>query len=157
MTRAQGAGIYSESSVACTAVGTCGAILNVFDSEIKNNRSPMAGGGLRLTNGNGDPLTATLRNVIFDANEVYTDIMGAYTAIGFSTGHSVYIDTAAGAIIASFEGVNFRNHAGRTYEFCQVVRATEPPYETKEECYERGAGAPAPKEPAIVYSTMPGA
>ena len=151
MTRAQGAGIYSASSAACAAAGTCGAILNVFDSEFKNNRSPGAGGGLRLKNLNQDPHTATLRNVIFEANEVYSNIMGdMLSAIGFATGHSIYIDSRAGTVVTSFEGVKFRNHAGRTYEFCTTSGSGT-------ECYERGAGAPAPKEPAIVYSTMPGA
>ena len=149
MTCAQGAGIYSAGTCTAEVYGTCGTILNVFDSEFKNNRAPGGGGGLRLFNSNQDPLTATLRNVIFEANEVYYTMMVTESAIGVSTGHSVYIDNSAGEIVATFDNVKFRKHAGRTYEYCVTMPVLA--------CHERGAGLPAPGEPAILYSTTPGA
>jgi hypothetical protein len=104
-----------------------------------------------LYNNNQEPHIVNLRNVNFESNEVYATVIGVESAIGFSTGHSIYIDVAAGEIVSTFENVRFREHTGFTSEFCQMESNTD-----GYGCYVRGSGLPAPKAPAILYSSLPG-
>ena len=149
----QGGAIYSEAK-GTNVEELTDTVLNVYDTEIKGSTASDAGGGLRLKNSVDQPLTVDLRNVTFTDNTVTANNIGAQTATALSEGLSFYLDVGSGAIEVTLEVVNFRDHTD-DYQLCKWDDVNN-----VEKCVTRGTneillGSKAPKQPAIVYSTLP--